>query len=188
MGKKKRQIGSFSEYCEKRKLEKIKESNHVAIEVPFWDEAIDSTMSCLKSNGILSYKDLVDYVKKKFVILDREETDETTMIKAHISDLLFQQYGDTFLTGDTDGGTSYDLEATSAKALVISQLADAIYRKVLKETGQVVVEEPEDPKTVATVSLDLCPFDYEEYLGEMRVAGFEKFVKMKKKKNELKKK
>lgn len=182
MGKKKykKQIDTFTDYC-KTKKQTIKESNqHLSIDVPFWNEAIESVLDSLRINAgdPIDWRTLLDYIKVKYLVIDREVLGaDDDLVIAHIRDLLFQQYGNTFLDGDF-GCITYDNAEMGAKALVISQLASEILRRVRVEAG---LESPsmteDDPKPVATVSLE-AGFGDEAFLQfeQRRVAGFNDFA------------
>ena len=185
MGKKnkfKKQIGTYAEFCAAKKRQTVKESSeHLSVDVPFWSDAIESILDSLRINAgdPIDWRTLVDYVKVKFLVIDREVlgTDEDLVI-AHIRDLLFQQYGDTFLDGDF-GCITYDNAEMGTKALVISQLASEILRRVRIESG---LEPPPsvadiDNKPVATVTLETGwgDDDFLQY-EQRRVAGFNDFA------------
>ena len=182
MGKKKykKQIDTFTDYC-KTKKQTIKESNqHLSIDVPFWNEAIESVLDSLRINAgdPIDWRTLLDYIKVKYLVIDREVLGaDDDLVIAHIRDLLFQKFGDTFLNGDF-GCITYDNAEMGAKALVISQLASEILRRVRVEAGLESPTEAEvDTKPIATVTLD-TGFGDEDFLQyeQRRVAGFNDFT------------
>jgi len=175
-----KRIATFADYCKTKQSKHIKENSQVAIDVPFWDDAISTTLDSLKDlcgGGSIDWKTLIDRVKEKFSILDifdKTLCSDESMLVAHIKDVLYFRYGDSFLEGDT--GATYTTAEIGAKSLVLSQIADAIISKVLVEAGIVKEPEPENTKPVASVSLDTY-FGY-DYCGERRCAGFGNFAAM----------
>lgn len=182
----KKQIGTFSEFCKSRKRQSIKENSSVAIEVPFWDDAIKYALDNLRYLGgggdSIEWNTMVDKIKLKFSLLDIFDkslfTDDSFVI-AHVKDIVYQNYcADGYLCGDTGGADNYNSEELGAKAIVISKLADTVLTKAREESGLDIVPEPEDPKTVATVSLESGWEDEDYYAYEQRqVSGFERFSK-----------
>ena len=183
----KKQIGTFAEFCKSRKkqsIKPIKENSAVAIEVPFWDDAVQYALSDLRFLGgggdFLDWKSMVERIKLKFSLLnifDKECFTDDSFVVAHIKDILYHQFGaDGFLSGDTTGGENYDSEELGAKAFVISKLADEVLKQAKQEFGIEQAPEPEEPKTVASVSLESGwgEEDYSVY-EQRRVAGFDQF-------------
>lgn len=171
-------IGTFDQFCKaQKKKQLLKENNEVAIDVPFYRDAIESVIGDLRYVGggePIDWNTLIDYIKTKYLIIDREVPGSgEDLIIAHVRDLLFQRFGDTILGGDC-GCLTGDTAAIGAKTLVISQLASDILYKVRVEAGLEPEPEPEtDPKPLSTVSLDYdCGYDDDCYYGERRVAGF----------------
>ena len=144
-------IGTFDQFCTaQKKKQLLKENNEVAIDVPFYQDAIESVLGDLRYVGggePIDWNTLIDYIKVKYLIIDREVLGSgEDLIIAHVRDLLFQRYGDTILGGDC-GGLTVDTAAIGAKTLVISQLASDILHKVRVEAGLEPELEPEtDPK------------------------------------------
>ena len=184
----KKQIGTFSEFCKSQKRQSIKENSSVGIEVqvPFWDEAIKYALDNLRQMGgggdSIEWNTMVDKIKLKFSLLDIFDkslfTDDSFVI-AHVKDIVYQNYcADGYLCGDTGGAGNYNSEELGAKAIVISKLADTVLTKAREESGLDKVPEPEDPKTVATVSLESGwgEEDFSAY-EQRQVAGFERFSK-----------
>ena len=173
-----KQIGTFAEFCKSKQKKSIKENSEVSIEVPFWDAAIQLLLD--KTHGIagepISWEKLVNYVKNKFIITGRDLIDdEDRLVIAYIIDVLFQEYGESWVDGDNlYTSSTADL---GSKALVLSTLAEEILHQVRLETGQEPQPEPEPTRTVSKVYLT-DPFDFDDYCGEARVAGFDRFSKL----------
>ena len=173
-----KQIGTFAEFCKTKQKKSIKENSEVSIEVPFWDAAIQLLLD--KTHGIagepISWEKLVNYVKNKFIITGRDLIDdEDKLVLAHISDALFQEYGESWLDGDVL--YNYSTAELGGKALVLSTLADEIFHQIKQEAGQEPQPEPEPTRTVSKVYLT-DPYDFDDDCGEARVAGFDRFSKL----------
>lgn len=173
-----KQIGTFAEFCKSKQKKSIKENSEVSVEVPFWDAAIQLLLD--KTHGIagkpISWEKLVNYVKNKFIITGRDLIeDEEKLVLAYISDALFQEYGESWLDGDVL--YNYSTAELGSKALVLSTLAEEILHQVRLETGQEPQPEPEPTRTVSKVYLT-DPYDFDDYCGEARVAGFDRFSKL----------
>ena len=173
-----KQIGTFAEFCKSKQKKSIKENSEVSIEVPFWDSAIQLLLD--RIHGIagepISWDRLVTYVKNKFIITGRDLIeDEDKLVLAYISDALFQEYGESWLDGDVL--YNYSTAELGGKALVLSTLAEEILHQVRLETGQEPQPEPEPTRTVSKVYLT-DPYDFDDYCGEARVAGFDRFSKL----------
>lgn len=173
-----KQIGTFAEFCNSKQKKTINENSEVSIEVPFWDNAIQILLD--KIHGIagepISWERLVNYVKNKFIITGRDLIDEEDrLVIAYIIDALFQEYGGSWADGDTlYTSSTADL---GSKALVLSTLAEEILHQVKQESNQELLPEPEPTKTVSRVYLT-DPYDFDDYCGEGRVAGFGTFSKL----------
>lgn len=187
MGKcnKAKHIGSFDEFCEQKKTRKIKENNEVAINVPFWKEAIDYVMNELHNIAgvnIINWDQLVRIVKDRAVILDREQKDDTILVLDHIRDILYQKYFSSSWVEGTDALGSADL---GTKALVLSQLASECLQRVRTEAGLETIEEPEtDSKPIASISLeqgtdDIIFYEYKHLSRQpdRNVVGFNSYSK-----------
>ena len=173
-----KQIGTFAEFCKSKQKKSIKENSEVSIEVPFWDDAIQLLLG--RIHGIagepISWEKLVNYVKNKFIITGRDLIeDEEKLVLEYISDALFQEYGESWLDGDVL--YNYSTAELGSKALVLSTLAEEILHQVRLETGQEPQPEPEPTRTVSKVYLT-DPYDFDDYCGEARVAGFDRFSKL----------
>jgi len=181
MGKiKLKKIGTFAEFCKAKQKQLIKESNEVAIDVPFYNDAVESIISEIQmiAGDPIEWRTLVDFIKMKYLVIDREVTGgDDCLVIAHIRDLLFQHYGDTFLGGDYGCFTGSTAEM-GAKSLVLSQLASDILRKVRINAGMETPEPEQEDKPITTVSLDFDNWE-DNYFGENRnirkVAGFSDF-------------
>ena len=138
-------IGTFADFCKARKKQLVKENNEIAIDVPFYNDAIDSILGDIHyiAGDPIDWNTLIDYIKVKYLIIDREVPGSgEDLIIAHVRDLLFQRYGDTILGGDC-GCLTGDTAAIGAKTLVISQLASDILHRVRVEAGLEPEPEPE---------------------------------------------
>ena len=173
-----KQIGTFAEFCKSKQKKSINENSEVSIEVPFWDDAIQLLLG--RIHGIagepISWDRLVTYVKNKFIITGRDLIDdEDRLVIAYIIDALFQEYGESWVDGDNlYTSSTADL---GSKALVLSTLAEEIFHQAKQETGQEPQPEAEPTRTVSKVYL-ADPYDFDDYCGEARVAGFDRFSKL----------
>lgn len=176
-----KQIGTFADFCKARDKKLLQESNEVAIDVPFYNEAIESILGELRftAGNPIDWRTLVDYIKIKYQIIDREILGaDDNLVIAHVRDLLFARYGDTIL-GGSEGCITYSTAEAGAKALVIAQLASDILHKVRIDAGLEVPPEPEpDPKPLATVSLDYDDYDDDYYYGEKKVVDYNDFASL----------
>lgn len=183
--KDKKQIGTFSEFCKSRKRQSVKENSSVEIEVPFWDDAVQYALSDLRFLGggeeFLEWNKMIEKIKMKFSLLgifDKSIFTDDAFVIAHVKDIVYHNYcADGYLSGQTGGADNYDAEELGAKAFVISKLADEVLRQARLEFGIEQMPEPEDPKTVATVSLESGWGEEEDYstYEQRRVAGFGQF-------------
>ena len=171
----KQRIGTFDQFCKAQKKKQLQESNEVAIDVPFYQSALECVMNDLKyiAGDPIDWRTLIDYIKAKYLIIDREvQGTSEDLIIAHVRDLLFQRFGDTILGGDC-GCLTGDAAAIGAKTLVISQLASDILHQVRVNAGLEPEQEPEQaPKPLSKVSLDYDYYDDDCYYGERKVSGF----------------
>lgn len=184
MGKIKfQQIGTFADFCKLKNKKQIKENNEVAIDVPFWDEAISPDGPIFNdlhyaARNPVSWEGLVNYIKIKHQILDREDVvgDENLVI-SHLRDLLFQHFGDTFLNGDF-GCLTYSSAEMATKSLVISQLANEILRRIRIEAGLDTEPEPETkPEPQSKISLNYEYYDDLPFERHRIVVGYKEFSK-----------
>ena len=176
-------IGTFDQFCEEKKSKQLlREQNEIAIDVPFYQDAIESVLEDLHqiAGNPIDWNALIEFIKVKFIIVDRETpiTSED-LVLAHVRDLLFQRYGDTILGGDCVFQTG-DTAEIGAKTLVISQLASDILHKVRVEADLELEPEPEqEPKPLSKVSLDYdCCYDDNCYYGERRVATYSDYANL----------
>lgn len=173
-----KQIGTFADFCKSKKTKDIKENSEVSIEVPFWDDAIKDLLRTI--HGIAGepadWELLVNYVKTRFIITGRELIEENDrLVLAYITDILFQNYGSSWV----DSSVIYNSSTADlgSKALVLSTLAEEILHQVKQEANIEIEPEPESPDTVSKVYLT-DPYDFDDYCGEGRVAGFDRFSKL----------
>ena len=173
-----KQIGTFADFCKSKQKKSINENSEVSIEVPFWDDAIHLLLDKIHviAGEPISWDRLVTYVKNKFIITGRDLIDdEDRLVIAYIIDALYQEYGESWADGDTlYTSSTADL---GSKALVLSTLAEEIFHQAKQETGQEPQPEPEPTRTVSKVYLT-DPYDFDDYCGEARVAGFDRFSKL----------
>ena len=181
----KQQLGTFSEFCKSKKRQSIKENSSVAIEVPFWDDAVQYALDSLRFLGgggdSIDWNLMVDRIKMKFSLLnifDKGIFTDDSFVIAHVKDIIYHNFCSTGYLSDAAGDVdNNDSEELGAKAFVLSKLADAILQQVKKESGILIAPEPEDPKTVASVSLE-AGWGEEDYSAfEQRcVKGFKDFA------------
>ena len=188
MGKstiKSQRIETFENFCKAQNKQQIQENNEVAIDVPFYEEAVESIFAELQQTAgtPIDWPTLVDYIKNKFQIIDREIIgSDDWLVVAHIRDLLFARFGDSFLAGT--GFVTGNTAAIGAKTLVISQIASDILQKVRVDAGLDTPPEPEPAqKPLSTVSLDnSADFDDDYFYDESRkvtmVADFNDYSNM----------
>ena len=65
-----KRIGTFDDFCKAKKKQLLKESNEVAIDVPFYTEAIESVLGdlhCIAGDPI-SWGRLLAYIKIKYLL------------------------------------------------------------------------------------------------------------------------
>ena len=180
----KQQPGTFSEFCKSKKRQSIKENSSVAIEVPFWDDAVQYALDNLRFLGgggdSIDWNMMVDRIKMKFSLLnifDKGFFTDDSFVIAHVKDIVYHNYcADGYLSDAAGDADNYDSEELGAKAFVLSKLADAVLAQAKEESGIVIAPEPEDPKTVASVSLETGwgADDYPAY-EQRNVAGFDRF-------------
>ena len=170
-----KQISTFDEFCKSKRNKTIKENNELSIEVPFWDQAIETLLGHIHSiaGQPIEWNRLIDYIKRKFIIIGRDLIEsEDQLVLAHIADILFQNYGYSWLEGDVS--YSYTTAELGSKALVLSTLADEILHIVKQEAGQENEPEQESPNTVAKVYLTE---PYDDFC-ERRAISYDKFTQI----------
>ena len=183
----KQQLGTFSEFCKSKKRQSIKENSSVEIAVPFWDSAVLYALNDLRRLGgggdSIDWNRMVDRIKMKFSLLnifDKGIFTDDSFVIAYVKDIVYHNYcADGYLSDAAGDADNYDSEELGAKAFVLSKLADAVLQQAKEESGIVIAPEPEDPKTVASVSLE-TGWEEEDYSAyEQRcVAGFDRFSKL----------
>ena len=139
----KKQIGTFSAFCKSKKRQSIKENSSVAIEVPFWDDAVQYALDNLRYLGgggdSIEWNTMVDKIKLKFSLLnifDKSLFTDDSFVIAHVKDIVYHNYcADGYLSGDTGGADNYNSEELGAKAFVLSKLADTVLTKAREESG-----------------------------------------------------
>ena len=181
----KQQLGTFSEFCKSKKRQSIKENSSVAIEVPFWDDAVQYALDNLRILGgggdSIDWNRMVDRIKMKFGLLnifDKGIFTDDSFVIAHVKDIVYHNYcADGYLSDAAGDADNYDSQELGAKAFVLSKLADAILQRVKEESGIVIAPEPEDSKTVAAVSLE-AGWGEEDYSAfeQRSVKGFKDFA------------
>ena len=158
----------------------------MAIEVPFWDDAVQYALDNLRFLGgggdSIDWNMMVDKIKMKFSLLnifDKGLFTDDSFVIAHVKDIVYHNYcADGYLSDAAGDADNYDSQELGAKAFVLSKLADTVLQQAKEEFGIVIAPEPEDPKTVATVSLESGWEDEDYSFYEQRsVAGFERFSK-----------
>lgn len=174
------QIGTFDQFCKEREKKKLNEGQEVAIDVPFYDEAITSVLNDIHSiagNPVI-WGALINYLKMKYTVIDRDIVGDDSLVIAHIRDILFQRYGESILGGDI-GCLTYDAAELGAKSLVISTLSTDILHKIRIEAGiEIEPEQEPEVKPLVTVSLDNASYDDDlpfECKKATNVDGYEKF-------------
>ena len=180
------QIGTFSAFCKSKKRQSIKENSSVEIEVPFWDDAIKYALDNLRFLGgggeSIDWNAMVDRIKMKFGLLnifDKGIFTDDSFVIAYVKDIVYHNYcADGYLSDAAGDADNYDSQELGAKAFVLSKLADTVLQQAKEESGIVIAPEPEDSKTVASVSLESGWDDEDYYAYEQRqVSGFERFSK-----------
>lgn len=195
MDSKSKRIGTFKEFLKEQKKKVINESK-ISIEVDWWDECIVQVMQDLEDECGECYTtdDLYGYVQKRFTILGRkwdEFADDILIF--HIKDLIYQHHGDSFVQGIE---TPSDAELHT-KAVVIEELANVIWIKVMEKTnkGNDTIEAPitklvdkEQTKLIPMKPISVNPDeDYPdencedlpwEYCSERKVKGYKGYTEM----------
>lgn len=183
----KQQLGKFSEFCKSKKRQSIKENSSLEIAVPFWNNALEYAIENLRQLGggrdSIDWNRMVDRIKMKFSLLnifDKGIFTDDSFVIAHVKDIVYHNYcADGYLSDAAGDADNYDAQELGAKAFVLSKLADAILQQVKKESGILIAPEPEEPTTVASVSLE-AGWGEEDYSAfeQRSVAGFDRFSKL----------
>lgn len=182
----KQQLGKFSEFCKSKKRQSIKEnSSSVEIAVPFWNNAVQYAIENLRQLGggrdSIDWNRMVDRIKMKFSLLnifDKGIFTDDSFVIAHVKDIVYHNYcADGYLSDAAGDADNYDSQELGAKAFVLSKLADAVLQQVKEESGIVIEPEPEEPTTVAAVSLE-AGWGEEDYSAfeQRSVKGFNDFA------------
>ena len=179
------QIEPFEEFLKKptSQTAQIAEANEVAIDVPFWDEALSPDGPIFNDIYLIAGRQinwdiLVKYIKIKYSVIDRKDiVGPEALVIAHLRDLLFSHYGDTIIGGDI-GYLTYDNAEMGAKSLVISQLATELLKRIRIEAGLDKEEPEKNPEPAAKVSLNYGGDDFDDFLeNNRRVSSYEHFSK-----------
>lgn len=182
----KQQLGTFSEFCKSKKRQSIKENSSVAaIEVPFWDDAVQYALDNLRFLGgggdSIDWNRMVDRIKMKFSLLnifDKGIFTDDSFVIAHVKDIVYHNFcADGYLSDAAGDADNYDSQELGAKAFVLAKLADAVLAQVKEESGILIEPEPEEPTTVAAVSLE-AGWGEEDYSAfeQRSVKGFKDFA------------
>lgn len=187
-----RRLPSFQEYCKKEKSLKENAAANIKVEIDWWQECIDTILEQLRmvSGGgdNIDWGLLVDYCRARLLVLGREVPSFVEdIVLSTIKDLVLQYYG-TVLFNSDNITNSYKEAELGTRILVVSQISDEILHQVKLAAGLEFEPKPqiEDPKTVASVSLDndcYCeelPFEHKTILKYLNpnpnnVVGFENF-------------
>ena len=151
-------LPSFREFCKTGKRLKESAAANIKVEVDWWDECISTVMEDLRSvagGDAIDWGLLVDYCRARLLVLGRDvPVYVEDMVLSAIKDLVLQNYGSALFSSDITN--SYKEAELGTRILVVSQISDEILHRVKLESGlEFEPEEPaEDPKTVASVSLD----------------------------------
>ena len=162
-----RRLPTFREYCKVEKRLKENASANIRVEVDWWQDCICSILNQLRSvsgEDIIDWGLLVDYRRARLLMLGQEipsYIDDIVLFT--IKDLVLQNYGSALFSSDNITNSFKEAEL-GTRILVVSQIADEILHQVKVESGLEIEPEPqiEDPKTVASVSLDTDCYSDEE--------------------------
>lgn len=156
-----RRLPTFREYCKAEKRIKENAGANIKVEVDWWQDCICTVLNQLRSvsssgDGIIDWELLVDYCRARLLVLGRDVPSYFEDIVLYtIKDLVLQNYGSALFSSDSITNSFKEAEL-GTRILVVSQISDEILHQVKVESGLEVEPEPqiEDPKTVASVSLD----------------------------------
>lgn len=146
---------------------KVINESKVSIEVEWWDECIVEVMQDLENEcgQFYTVDDIYNYAAKKYIILGRPLDDIDDIVILHIKDLIYQHHGDGFVVG-AESPSDTELHT---KAVVIQELADVIWKKVMEKTNDDTIETPQtrlvDKDKLITMDPILIDPD-EDYPGE----------------------
>ena len=129
-------------------LKKLNEEINIEVEVPFWDDAVQritAEMLGVEIAGIsIEWSDIVEYCKKKNMILGREiPQSEDDIVLGQIRDLLFPYYGSVLFSAQSASLATFNTSKMGTKTLVFSELSSAILQKIKEGTGIVKAENPQ---------------------------------------------
>lgn len=190
-----RRLPSFREYCKGEKRLQENASANIRVEVDWWDDCICTVLNQLRSvssDGVMDWGFIVDYCRARLLITGRDVSSYVDdIVLSTIKDLVLQNYGEVLFSSDSITNSFKEAEL-GTRILVVSQVSDEILHQIKLESGLVVEPEPqiEDPKTVASVSLDTdyyseedeLPFEHKTQLHNLNpnlnnVIGFEDYDK-----------
>ena len=187
-----RRLPSFREYCKAEKRLKENASANIRVEVDWWQDCICSILNQIRSvsgEDIIDWGLLVDYCRARLLVLGREVPSYIEdIVLSTIKDLVLQNFGSVLFSADSITNSFKEAEL-GTRILVVSQIADEILHQVKVESGLEVEPTPqiEDPKTVASVSLDTdcyseedLPFEHKTQLlhlnpNKNKVWGFKEY-------------
>ena len=187
-----RRLPSFREYCKAEKRIKENASANIKVEVDWWDDCICTVLNQLREvagEDIIDWGLLVDYCRARLLVLGREVPSYIEdIVLSTIKDLVLQNFGSVLFSADSITNSFKEAEL-GTRILVVSQIADEILHQVKVESGLEVEPTPqiEDPKTVASVSLDTdcygdeeLPFEHKTQLlhlnpNKNKVWGFKEY-------------
>lgn len=162
-----RRLPTFREYCKAEKRLKENASANIRVEVDWWQDCICSILNQLRSvsgEDIIDWALLVDYCRARLLMLGQDVPSYIDdIVLFTIKDLVLQNYGSALFSSDNITNSFKEAEL-GTRILVVSQIADEILHQVKVESGLEIEPEPqiEDPKTVASVSLDSGCYSDEE--------------------------
>lgn len=156
-----RRLPTFREYCKVEKRLKESATSNIKVEVDWWQDCICTVLNQLRSvssaeEGIIDWGLLVDYCRARLLVLGRDLPSYIEdIVLSTIKDLVLQNYGSALFSSDNITNSFKEAEL-GTRILVVSQISDEILHQVKVEAGLEAEPEPqvEDPKTVASVSLD----------------------------------
>ena len=174
-----RRLPTFREYCKNEKRLKENASANIKVEVDWWQDCISTVLDQLRSvsgyGGIIDWGILVDYCRARLLMFGQEMPSYIEEIVLFtIKDLVIQNYGSALFGADSITHSFKEAEL-GTRILVVSQISEEILHQVKLEAGLESEAEPqiEDPKTVASVSLDTdlgeedLPFEHKTQLQHL---------------------
>lgn len=172
-----RRLPSFREYCKVEKRLKESAAANIKVEVDWWQDCICSILNQIRSvsgEDIIDWGLLVDYCRARLLMLGQDiPSFIDDIVLFTIKDLVLQNYGSALFSSENITNSFKEAEL-GTRILVVSQISDEILHQVKAEAGLEVEPEPqiEDPKTVASVSLDTdcyedLPFEHKTQLNNL---------------------